>query len=276
MTGPRPIDVRRVWSVAGLEGVELARATYTTQRFGRHAHDTLAVGVIERGTGEFWCRGGARIASTGALVLFAPGDVHTGGPGISGPLTYRMLYLDGALVARVSPETRDALSPPKFSDPVVSDPRLSSSLLSLHAALEDGPWAPEQDGPLFDLIGRLLSRHAGRRERSAARRDPAVVRRAREFLHAEYARSVSLSELALVVERHPAYLSRVFSKTLGLPPHQYLVQVRVQRASDLLRRGAAPAAAAAATGFADQSHLTRVFRRLLGITPGEYRRQHAR
>ena len=67
------------------------------------------------------------------------------------------------------------------------------------------------------------------------------------------------------------HLIRRFRAAHGVPPHAYLVQIRLLRARRLLAAGERPAAVAAACGFADQSHLGRWFRRAYGLAPGAYR-----
>ncbi len=85
----------------------------------------------------------------------------------------------------------------------------------------------------------------------------------------------TLEELALVTGIGPYALLRAFRAETGLPPHAYLNQIRVRRARGLLDRGVAPAQAAAEAGFADQAHLTRHFKRIVGVPPGAYQRARA-
>ena len=100
--------------------------------------------------------------------------------------------------------------------------------------------------------------------------EPAKVRRVRQYLHDRFDRRLRLRELANLAGLNPVYLVRAFRSATGLPPHAYQRQLRINRAQVLLRRGESPANVAAATGFADQSHLTRTFRNALGITPAAY------
>src|SRR5215831_1309885 len=73
-------------------------------------------------------------------------------------------------------------------------------------------------------------------------------------------------ELATLVHLSPFYFARAFQKEVGLPPHAYLENVRVKRARELLLRGVPITDVSAAVGYADQSHLTNRFKRLLGMT----------
>ena len=95
-----------------------------------------------------------------------------------------------------------------------------------------------------------------------------------KYKHENYPGDVSLADIASAAHLSSYHLARVFKKATGISPHQYLVQVRVNSARSLLTAGAGDrslADIAAAVGFADQSHLTRHFKRMLGITPKQLR-----
>ena len=101
-------------------------------------------------------------------------------------------------------------------------------------------------------------------------RKPVSVKKACDYLIEHYAENVFLEQLALLAGLSPFHFSRVFSEQIGMPPHAFQTQVRVARARTLLLEGWSISEVAARTGFADQSHLTRHFKRLVGITPGRY------
>ena len=103
---------------------------------------------------------------------------------------------------------------------------------------------------------------------------PRSVIQAMKYIHDNYPGDVSLADIADAAHLSPYHLTRVFKKATGVSPHQYLVQVRVNSARSLLTAGAGDrslAEIASAVGFADQSHLTRHFKRMLGITPKQLR-----
>jgi AraC-like DNA-binding protein len=99
------------------------------------------------------------------------------------------------------------------------------------------------------------------------------IKRAREFMHDRYAESIALSDIARAAERSVWYLERSFAASVGVPIHVYLRHVRLARAMELLRRGQKASHVSSAAGFSDQAHMTRTFRRCLGVTPKLY--QHA-
>ncbi|HEV8645206.1 MAG TPA: AraC family transcriptional regulator [Burkholderiales bacterium] len=103
---------------------------------------------------------------------------------------------------------------------------------------------------------------------------PRAVTQAVDFIHDNYPTDLSLSDIAAAAHLSPFHLSRIFKKATGVTPHQYLLQVRVNSARSLLTAGAGDrslAEVATAVGFADQSHLTRHFKRMLGVTPKQLR-----
>jgi AraC-like DNA-binding protein len=104
-------------------------------------------------------------------------------------------------------------------------------------------------------------------------KSPAAVRAVRDLLTDRLADPPSLDDLALATGMSPFTLLRAFRGETGLPPHAYLNQLRVRLARRLLDAGVAPAEVAVQVGFADQAHLTRHFKRVMGVPPGAYQRE---
>ncbi|MEW5961668.1 MAG: AraC family transcriptional regulator, partial [Chloroflexota bacterium] len=130
----------------------------------------------------------------------------------------------------------------------------------------------EQESRFLEALAQMIVRHADDRPRlRPVGREHESVKRARDYIETHYADDVSLDRLAGVAYLSPFHLIRVFSHEVGIPPHTYLTQVRVQRAKSLLTQGWPIARVAAETGFVDQSHLSRHFKRNIGVTPGQYR-----
>jgi AraC family transcriptional regulator len=99
------------------------------------------------------------------------------------------------------------------------------------------------------------------------------LKRVIDVLGAEVDRDISLSQLAREVRMSPFHFARAFKQSTGLPPHQYLVRLRIDRACELLETTHLSVyEIASAVGFNDPSYLARVFRRTIGLTPAEYRR----
>ena len=95
----------------------------------------------------------------------------------------------------------------------------------------------------------------------------------RDYLHQNYAQSISLEQLAEQVHFSRYYLLHTFRNATGMPPHQYLESVRIQAAQRLLTEGQPLAQVAQQVGFASQSHFTQRFKQIIGVPPGAYARQ---
>jgi AraC-like DNA-binding protein len=102
-------------------------------------------------------------------------------------------------------------------------------------------------------------------------REDRAVKLARDFLTDRLDVSVHLTDIASAAGLPPYRLFRAFNRATGMTPHGFQRQARVRYAMDLIKSGQALAEVAAATGFTDQAHLTRHFRRMMGVTPGSYK-----
>lgn len=105
---------------------------------------------------------------------------------------------------------------------------------------------------------------------ASARCDVPLARKLRDMIDDRLADTFTIAEAAGVLGTHPSHLARVFSQSFGIAPHQYQVGRRVDLARRLLIDGGRPADVAALTGFHDQPHLTRHFKRVLGVTPSQF------
>lgn len=272
----------RLWRAHDLEEVEVLHVAFRRHSFDRHTHGAFATSIVDRGAGAIWYRGETHVAPAGCLVLLDPEEPHTGEVISEAGWQYRNLYSDPGLLQRLVTEEAGwhggGRLLPHFPRPIVRDPDLAATMDRLHHALKSPGSSLERQSWLLLAYARLLARHA---EPSSPRwtpagREPRAVALAREYLESSCARNVSLDELASVVNLSKFHLLRVFQEAVGLPPHAYLNQVRVRRVKELLSAGMPIATAAQQAGFVDQSHLTKRFKGVLGITPGQYVRQTAR
>jgi AraC-like DNA-binding protein len=277
-------ETTKFWRLAQFHDLELLHAHFVTHAFSRHIHETYAIGVIQQGVEAFSYRQEKHFAPAGNVVVIHPGEVHTGYAANETGWTYRMLYPDVSLFQQAMPNgkasanvqaTRSDRGIPYFKEAVIKDDYLMGLMLRLHIALEANTSQLEQDSRLLWTIAQLISRHASDRPYfQPIKQESLAIRQVREYLEAYYANNPSLEELASVVNLSPFYLLRTFRKQVGLPPHEYLNQVRLRSAKRLLSQGYAIAKVAQETGFADQSHLTRQFKRMVGVTPGVYQQSN--
>jgi len=235
----------------------------------RHTHDDFQVAWAESGAGQVFCRGRSHAATAGTLVVIPPGEMHYGHSVGSSGWRYALVGLEPALLGAAAAELGNGAAPvPDFDWVARTDPELAGRFARW---VRSPPGEPlERDTCLVQAVAALLARGAAGLRLSAARRDRRLVGRALEYLEEHYARTVPLDELARESGLGKFHLVRAFKHEVGLPPHAYQTRLRVARAMELLRRGRSISHAAYSVGFAAQSHLHRHFKRILGVTPGEY------
>jgi AraC-like DNA-binding protein len=265
--GPAPADWIRL--SPGGPGLERIEARFAGFAYDPHRHDTYAIGVTLAGVQCFDYRGVRADSLPGDVVVLHPDERHDGRAGTPTGFGYRLLYVEPRLI-------RDALggraaSLPFVRAPVSRDARLATAL---RLALDEWerPWeALERDQIVLSLAEALLAL-----DRSAARGSRATpcavaVERARAFLDANCARGATSETLEAVAGLDRYTLARQFRARLGTSPYRYLMLRRLDDARRRILRGDTLAEAAAASGFADQSHMTRQFKRAYGVSPGRWR-----
>jgi AraC-like DNA-binding protein len=245
-----------------IAGVEVVLAD-SALAFGRHMHDQFGIGLIERGAQKSASGRGVVDAGPGDLITVNPGEVHDGRPIDASGRRWRMLYVDPARLMHAAADVSPGAAF-EFTAPVIRDAVLAGRFGALFDAATQGD-PLQSDAALLALTARLLQPSAV--ERPAMTSGIAV---ARERIDDDPTDTPTLAELAADTGLSRFQFLRAFTRLTGLPPHAYLLQRRVQHARRLVRAGAGLAQAAAASGFADQSHMTRCFARSLGLTPGAF------
>jgi AraC-like DNA-binding protein len=268
-------DWSHIWSVPAANGIELLHATSVKHCYPRHWHDTYVIEVVEEGINGFYCSRGTFAANAHEMMIFHPGEVHTGYPLGSQPLVYRSIYPGPELLTEIADETEIGSTPmPEFATPVIRDSLLAQKILSVHKILENERDRLQTESLLLSLFVRLLMRHAEKnstRRRSCKKISRIAVRPAIEYLNENFRTILSLQNLADLCKMSRFHFLRVFRETVGLPPFEYVTNLRVGHARKMLANGKAIIESAHESGFYDQSHLNRHFKRIVGATPGQYR-----
>lgn len=263
----RSVAGPRVWRVESLRHLELREVDAAALASAPHVHPEFEIGVIEHGTQRIRARGATWTAGAGTLVVLHPDTVHQHTS--EGAGAFRSFFPDLSALIDAS-DCRHGT--PTFREPVIADSDLSAQLGALHRLLATSSSTLARDTMSVAVATALVSRHAtDAQQASRVAAPPAALECVREYLHEHRETNIRLYELVAMTGLPAHTLVRGFTATFGLPPHAYHVQMRINRARALLARGESLARVAAATGFTDQSHLTRHFRRVVGVTPGAYR-----
>jgi AraC-like DNA-binding protein len=249
-------------------GLDYLAADYHRQDFSRHFHHEYLIGLIEQGVHDVWCRGETWHAGSGAIATFAPGEPHFGGAGDDHGWSQKIFYLPEGLIRHVLKDgDRSERGTIDFKSPFQENALAAHGLRALWRLLEHRhSSALEIEEHLIRFLP-LFFAQVGRSRTATRKLVPAKFRDVRDFIHVHFREVLQLAALAGCSK---AALIDGFKAHFGVPPTRYLLQVRIDEARRLLRQGEDIAEVAVAVGFADQSHLTRHFKDVLGVTPARY------
>ena len=239
--------------------------------FAAHTHETYSVSVVEEGATLLGCRGGQWLMGPGEAVFFPPGEPHACNPRPGQTLKYRKFYL-----ARDWFEARLAQAQDCTLDPAVpailDHAGTAQAFLRFGRAQDEGAPGEEKLALLQKALDGLFACRDGVRLTGGA---PRAKRRAAmlaaRMIASHLMDKITLGEIASACGVSTCHLPRIFRDAHGMTPHAYQNQLRVELAKRLLADGTPIAQVSAEAGFADQSHLNRVFRRYAGATPRQYR-----
>jgi AraC-like DNA-binding protein len=264
----------KLWRSKQIQGLDVLRAGYKHHSFRRHIHETYVIGVIEQGAVKNDYRGSMHTATTNDIILVNPGEVHTGQTVEEVPWEYRAMYPPAELLSDiVSQLDKYQAETANFISCRISNRPLAKMLQYFLLKMEKEDDSLELQTLFLDTISQLIVRHSDRRfQLRSAGKEHLAVKQTKDYILENFFKNISLKELSEVAYLSPFHLLRVFRKEIGLPPHEFLLNVRIEKSKTLLNEGHSITQVSYDTGFADQSHFSRCFKQIVGVPPGQYQR----
>lgn len=241
--------------------------------YDKHSHAHFSIGAITGGHSHYLNQRSLQEVGPGSLVLMNPEEVHACNPIADQPWSYLMFYLDTDWLRSQQEEAGLGSEFRPFDMTASRDPLLYQGLQHLHHQLVQAPDPLAREVACHLFSRQLLARLTPARWDN---RPPQHLQRAAELMQDDSASPLSLSQLSAVAGLTPSHFVRAFSQHYGMTPHAYLLDRRIRHARTLLKQGQPLAEVALASGFADQAHFQRQFKRRVAATPGQYRTQLAR
>ena len=237
----------------------------------KHSHQEYQIGLSFDCQGEYYYRGAYHPVPMGKLSIIHSGEIHAPSERtyLPKPATFLMMHIDPSLLKETALEIADKTSVPFFTEPILRDCNLAKLFQNLCLATQTNVTKLTRDSLLLDFLSGLITCDRELVPKSYQIR-PAISQVC-DYLQANYADNVSLTELADLAGISRFHLSRLFRHEKGISLGVYQRQIRIDRAKKLLAQGTPISQVAIATGFYDQSHFGHHFRRLVGTTPGNYR-----
>lgn len=258
--------------------LEAMHAHFLDHVYALHSHDTYSFGITDLGAQTFRCRGAHHTSGPGMVMAFNPDEVHDGHAAAELGYQYRIVHVGlsvmrGTLADAAGDGASGAM--PLFVRPVLTDPLLTGALTRLHKALVHGSGSMAREELLRAtvlMLAEIGTTRAPHRRTLGGEAQRRAARRVQVLLNEAFLEPLSAEDLAVAASCSRFALYRAFRSEFGLAPSDYQRILRLRRARQLLARGLSPANAAASTGFSDQAHFNRWFKRAYGITPAIYQR----
>ena len=259
----------RAWKPA-VPGIrEVLHARHVDHAYPPHTHDAWTLFIVDSGAIRYDLGRHARGATPGSVSILPPHVVHDGRTAAADGYRKRVLYLEPDVVG----EDRIGAA---VDGPALADIKLRGAIAHLHdtlACVDDALESETRLGFVVERLRRALGTSGGSSP-VGHREDLGEALRA--WLDAHLFEPLTLAAAAAELDAGPAQLARAYARDFEMPPHAYVLGRRLDAARDRILDGQSLATVAADVGFFDQAHLTRRFKRFLGITPGQYARSAGR
>ncbi|MER8833747.1 AraC family transcriptional regulator [Mesorhizobium sp. M0340] len=266
-------ETGKYWRHPCFPDLGLFEARFTQHRYDLHTHPTYVIALITSGCERIRIGRQSVLAPAGAIAVVNPEEWHDGERGADEGWAYRTFYPSVPMMTALTRELgRDGA--PVFSRATIEDSSLAAALTAAHHG-STSPDTMTAETSLLVALRQLIVRHgdsSGQAEEIESSGSQRRFSLYRDLVESELGSQLDLKRLAGAAGVTRFQVIRDFNKAIGLTPAAYIRDRRLRRASALIEQGFGLADAAITAGFADQSHFSRTFRAMHGMTPGMFRR----
>lgn len=242
------------------------------QKFPNHFHEYYVICFIESGRRHLYCKNKEYTIKEGDLILFNPHDNHTCEQIDGRTLDYRCINIQPDVMRKAVLEITGKDYLPRFIEPVVFNSDIVFSLQELYLMIVHEEKDFKKEEIFLFIIEQLITEYAYTYTvtETITQEANTEIKTVCDFLEKNYINNITLNKLSILTGLNKYYLIRSFTKQKGISPYSYLESIRIGKAKKMLEHGIAPIDVALQTGFTDQSHFTKFFKKLIGLTPKQY------
>jgi len=257
----------KLWRSRYMPSIEFFQNTCKSFSLPRHFHDELELNLRQGNGWQLNYRGMMHSVPSDTLVVTQPGESHQVDAPSEWDGTFRGLRVGIDLLQKVAIEVAGRKTElPLFPMPLVHDSDFNTQFVRVHQAIERSTSQLEQQTLTLDLLAQLILRYSENPpDLASLKTEIQPFHHVRDYLEDNYNREISLEQLAQVANLSSFHLNRSFSRTFGIPPHAYQIQLRILQAKRLLRKKQSIESVAIETGFISQSHFGLHFKRLCAL-----------
>lgn len=249
----------------GAEGLERLEASFTGQAFSPHRHDTYAIGMTLTGVQTFRYRGERRHCLAGEGHILHPDEIHDGGAGTEEGFGYRIIYVDPSLVQ----QALGGKPLPFVANPIIKHRDMDPALIACLNDIDE-PIGDFERLEIALVIAEVLERHSSAPRKERVPLQLASLLRVRDLIAGDPKVQHPVKELERVSGLDRWTIARQFRAAFGTSPTRFRTMRQLDQARLMIHGGMRLCDAALEAGFADQSHMSRMFKRTYGLTPARW------
>lgn len=262
-------DLKNNYSRYRINGdIEVLQGSFTSRSFKPHFHDTYALILVESGVADYGHRQQSNIVTDNKLLVLNPYEVHTGRSLGEGVWNFRSMYLPKDLVR--SNYNVDNELHPNFVNKLIQNHNFLRRYQLLHNQMLENDLCLDDETELSDLLSELAKLSGLDYPEELSDGYTIVADRMRDYIHEYFDENIQLDDLMEISGFSRFHLIKVYRERFGLAPNQYLNNLRIEKAKQLLIKGMKAQDVGYSVGYFDQSHFIRHFKKIVGVTPSAY------
>lgn len=257
----------KIFTHEKLPFVEL-RYSNNTKHYKKHLHETFSMGINIEGKSVYTNKDKTYDFDIGMIAVVNANTIHSCNPKEKKPNLYYMLYLDPSWCLEIQKSLSEKISILKeFPKDILYERSLYEEFKTLCENLFSDISYMEKENELINFFTNLFSEYIKQSSYKIKNED---FEKITKYLNENYQENISLQELSEEFELNSFYIIRLFKAQINLTPHAFLLNVKINKAKEFLKKGYSIVDTALECGFNDQSHLHRNFVKIVASTPKEY------
>jgi len=244
------------------------RYSNNTKHYKEHLHETFSIGINLEDKSIYTNKDKKYDFDVGMLAVVNPNEIHSCNPILDTPNLYYMMYLDEKWCYTIQKSICDLqISFKPFPKDILYDIKLFEEFKTLCETIFSDINYFEKENELINFFTKLFRPYL--KESTTKIEDP-IFEKIISYFKENYKENISLEELSQKFELNSFYIIRLFKSQINMTPHAYLLNLKINRAKELLKEGHTIVDTALECGFTDQSHFHRNFLKIVATTPKEY------
>jgi len=239
--------------------------------FPRHIHSDICIGIITRGERIISVKRNSVLLHRDDIFIINSGEPHICTSPENTSHSYYVIILESGFIRDIAQEIFGRRREVLFENFIQKDKDLTLRMNELIDSLLNSEMPMEKESMLYSFIEILIRYHSNCEQNIPDfKKNSRIIQKAKEHIDNNFREEISLAELSQISGVSPFHFNRLFCSEVGISPHSYLIHRRIERSKELLLKSGSIVEVSLEMGFADQSHFSRFFRKIVGTTPGNY------